>query len=441
MQTSFTPAQLADPDIAEADKILRACVHCGFCTATCPTYVLLGDELDSPRGRIYLIKDMLENDRPASEKVTLHIDRCLSCLACMTTCPSGVHYMHLVDQARAHIEATYKRPLGDRLLRRLLAAVLPRPGLFRLALAGARLARPFKALLPERLKGMIAMAPAKLPSPSPVDTPQVFAAQGARKKRVALLAGCAQQVLGPEINEATVRLLTRHGVEVVIAKGAGCCGALTHHMGKEGPAHAAAKANIAAWCHELEGEGLDAVVINASGCGTTVKDYGFMFRADPAWADRAARISAIARDVSEVMTEIGLRTPVETPRLAVAYHAACSLQHGQQIRTEPKALLAAAGFAVREVPEGHLCCGSAGTYNLLQPEIARQLRDRKVANIERTKPDVIATGNIGCLVQIAGGTAVPVVHTVELLDWATGGPKPAALGRGCADPHASTSSA
>ena len=429
MQTTFTPAQLADPDIAEADKILRACVHCGFCTATCPTYVLLGDELDSPRGRIYLIKDMLENDRPASEKVTLHIDRCLSCLACMTTCPSGVHYMHLVDQARAHIEATYRRPLGDRLLRSLLAAVLPRPGLFRLALAGARLARPFKLLLPERLRGMIAMAPARLKSASPVDAPQVFRAEGARRKRVALLAGCAQQVLGPEINEATIRLLTRHGVEVVIAKGAGCCGSLTHHMGKEGPAHGAAKANIAAWTRELEGEGLDAVVINASGCGTTVKDYGFMFRTDPTWADKAARISAITRDVSEVMTEIGLQAPAAKSGLAVAYHAACSLQHGQGIRTEPKALLAAAGFAVRDVPEGHLCCGSAGTYNLLQPEIAARLRDRKVANIVRTKPDVIASGNIGCLVQIAGGTDIPVVHTVELLDWATGGPKPAALTR------------
>ncbi len=427
MQTSFSPAQLADPDIAEANKILRACVHCGFCTATCPTYVLLGDELDSPRGRIYLIKDMLENDRPASDNVALHIDRCLSCLSCMTTCPSGVHYMHLVDQARVHVEETHARPLGDRLLRAILATVIPRPALFRLALAGAWLLRPFTALLPGRLKGMVAMAPSTLPSPSPVDVPQVFAAKGTRRKRVALLAGCAQQVLGPQINEATVRLLTRHGVEVVVAKGAGCCGSLTHHMGKEAPAHASAKANIAAWIREMEGEGLDAVVINASGCGTTVKDYGYMFRADPAWADRAAKVSAIARDVSEFMSEIGLDLPVEKSGLAVAYHAACSLQHGQRIRQEPKLLLAAAGFTVREVAEGHLCCGSAGTYNLLQPEIATRLRDRKVANIERTRATVIATGNIGCMVQIAGGTGIPVVHTVELLDWATGGPKPAAL--------------
>ncbi len=427
MQTSFSPAQLADPDIAEANKILRACVHCGFCTATCPTYVLLGDELDSPRGRIYLIKDMLENDRPASDNVALHIDRCLSCLSCMTTCPSGVHYMHLVDQARVHVEETHARPLGDRLLRAILATVIPRPALFRLALAGAWLLRPFTALLPGRLKGMVAMAPSTLPSPSPVDVPQVFAAKGTRRKRVALLAGCAQQVLGPQINEATVRLLTRHGVEVVVAKGAGCCGSLTHHMGKEAPAHKSAKANVAAWIREMEGEGLDAVVINASGCGTTVKDYGYMFRADPAWADRAAKVSAIARDVSEFMSEIGLDLPVEKSGLAVAYHAACSLQHGQRIRQEPKLLLAAAGFTVREVAEGHLCCGSAGTYNLLQPEIATRLRDRKVANIERTRATVIATGNIGCMVQIAGGTGIPVVHTVELLDWATGGPKPAAL--------------
>ncbi len=429
MQTSFTPAQLADPDIAEADRILRTCVHCGFCTATCPTYVLLGDELDSPRGRIYLIKDMLENERPATAEVALHVDRCLSCLSCMTTCPSGVHYMHLVDHARTHIEATYARPLADRWLRGVLATVLPRPWLFRLALAGAALARPFRRLLPGRLAGMVAMAPARLPSPSSVDVPQVFAAQGPRRRRVALLAGCAQQVLGPQINEATIRLLTRHGVEVVVAQGAGCCGALTHHMGKSGPAHAAAKANIAAWTRELDGAGLDAVVINASGCGTTVKDYGHMFRSDPAWAGKAAKISAIARDVSELMSEIGLQAPAGKHDLAVAYHAACSLQHGQQIRDEPKALLAAAGFRVRDVPEGHLCCGSAGTYNILQPEIAGALRDRKVANIERTKADVIASGNIGCLVQIAGGTGIPVVHTVELLDWATGGPMPAALER------------
>jgi glycolate oxidase iron-sulfur subunit len=427
MQTNFTLAQLADPDTAESEKILRTCVHCGFCTATCPTYALLGDELDSPRGRIYLIKDMLENDKPATAQVVKHIDRCLSCLSCMTTCPSGVHYMHLVDHARRHIEETYERPLPDRLMRRLLALVLPRPGLFRLALAGAWLARPFARVLPGRLKGMVAMAPRSLPAPSPVDRPQVFAAEGARRKRVALLSGCAQRVLDPGINEATIRLLTRHGVEVVVARGAGCCGALPHHLGKEDPALRLARANVAAWMREIDGEGLDAIVINASGCGTQVKDYGFMLREDQGWAASAARISDLTRDITEFLAELGLTVPVRRPGLAVAYHSACSMQHGQQIKTQPKRLLADAGFTVLDVPEGHLCCGSAGTYNLLQPVIATQLRDRKVKNIESLRPDLIATGNIGCITQIATGTQIPIVHTVELLDWATGGPKPAAI--------------
>ncbi|MEX1205035.1 MAG: glycolate oxidase subunit GlcF [Dongiaceae bacterium] len=427
MQTGFTLAQLADPDVAEADKILRACVHCGFCTATCPTYVLLGDELDSPRGRIYLIKDMLENDRPASAKVVKHIDRCLSCLACMTTCPSGVHYMHLVDHARRHIEETFRRPLAERTLRALLAVVLPRPGLFCLALGGARFARPFARLLPGRLKAMAGLAPAAVPSPSAVDRPQVFAAEGQRRARVALLTGCAQQVLAPQINEATVRLLTRHGVEVVVARGAGCCGALTHHLGKERPALAAARANVAAWHAELDGDGLDAVIVNASGCGTTVKDYGFMLRADPAWAGKAARVAGLARDVTEFMAAIGLRPALAQSGLAVAYHSACSMQHGQRITAEPRALLAAAGFALREIPEGHLCCGSAGTYNLLQPALASALRERKVRNIESVGADLVATGNIGCMTQLAGATRLPVLHTVELLDWATGGPAPPGL--------------
>ncbi len=428
MQTAFTLAQLANPDLAEADKILRACVHCGFCTATCPTYVLLGDERDSPRGRIYLIKDMLEKGRPADAATVKHVDRCLSCLSCMTTCPSGVHYMHLVDQARAHITATYRRPLADRLMRRLLALVVPHPRRFRLALLGAMLVRPLARFVPGRLGAMLALAPRALPGPSALDRPQIVAARGARRLRVALLTGCAQRVLDPEINEATVRLLTRHGCDVVVAQGAGCCGALVHHMGEEAQAHRQARANIDAWTREIDGAGLDAIVINTSGCGTTVKDYGFMFRTDPAYADKAARISALARDVSEVMAGLGLDPAARAPRpLVVAYHSACSLQHGQRIRTEPKALLAAAGFTVRDVPEAHLCCGSAGTYNLLQPEIATRLRDRKVANIARVAPDVVAAGNIGCMVQIASAASVPVVHTVQLLDWATGGPMPQQL--------------
>ncbi len=419
MQTNFTPEQLSDSGIKRADEILRACVHCGFCTATCPTYALLGDELDSPRGRIYLIKDMLENDRPADEKTVKHIDRCLSCLACMSTCPSGVHYMHLVDLAREHIEKTYKRPLFDRGLRFVLSQILPYPARFRAAIVGAWVAKPFRFALPSKLKAMVDFAPAKLPTPSFVDAPQTFKAKGKTVRRVALLSGCAQTALNTDINEATVRLLTRHGVEVVIAKGMGCCGAVTHHMGKTGASHESASRNIAAW----KAADVDNVVINTSGCGTTVKDYGHMFR-DTELAQDAADISAKALDISELMSELGVTGSMG---LKVAYHAACSLQHGQQIKEAPKNLLRAAGFTVLEPSDPHLCCGSAGTYNLMQPELASQLGERKIASLEALKPDVIAAGNIGCMMQIGDGTSVPVVHTVELLDWATGGPKPSAL--------------
>ena len=426
MQTFFTPDQLEDPGLVRANEILRACVHCGMCTATCPTYQVLGDELDSPRGRIYLIKDMLENDRPADERTVTHVDRCLSCLACMTTCPSGVHYMHLVDHARAHIEKTYRRPLMDRLLRQVLALVIPHPGRFRLSLKLARLGRPFRALMPDRrLRAMLDMAPARLPAPSPGDRPQVFAAETPRKKRVALMTGCAQQVLDTDINAATVRLLTRLGVEVVVPEGMGCCGALTHHMGREAQAHASAATNIRAFMAEVRGAGLDAIVINTSGCGTTVKDYGHMFRNDPL-AEEAATVSGLARDVTEFLTEIGV--PEADMGLKVAYHAACSLQHGQKIKDAPKALLKRAGFEIVEPADPHLCCGSAGTYNLMQPEISAELKARKVATLEAKQPALIAAGNIGCMVQIGSGTELPVVHTVELVDWATGGPRPAKLG-------------
>lgn len=427
MQTNFPPELLLkDPDMATSERVVRRCVHCGFCTATCPTFQLLGDEADSPRGRIYMIKAMLEENRPADANTVKHVDRCLSCLSCMTTCPSGVHYMHLVDHARAYIEATYKRPLPERMLRRMLAVVLPSPGLFRLSLRAARVAKPFARFLPGRLKGMVAMAPAKLPKPFD-DRPRTLSAKGPAKMRVALLTGCAQKVLDPEINAATIRLLTRHGAEVSIAEGQGCCGALTHHMGFKDSAHAAAAGNIRAWMRLREERGLDAIVINASGCGTTVKDYGHMFRADPELADAAAVVAGLARDVTEVMTDLGLQPLGETPALKVAYHAACSLQHGQKITAAPKTLLKKAGFTVVEPAEGHLCCGSAGTYNLLQPEIAGQLKARKLANLARAKPDVIAAGNIGCMTQLAQGAPAPVVHTAQLLDWATGGPRPAAL--------------
>ena len=433
MQTNFTLAQLADPDTATSEAILRSCVHCGFCTATCPTYVLLGDELDSPRGRIYLIKDMLEGGKAATEEVVTHIDRCLSCLSCMTTCPSGVDYMHLVDHARAHIEETYRRPVADRLVRRLLAAILPHPDRFRLVAIAAFLARPLAPLLRRvralrRFSSMLDLAPRSLPRKSEANRLGIFVARAEWRGRVALLRGCAQSVLDPGINEAAIRLLTRQGVEVVIAEGEACCGALVHHMGRSDESHEAARRNIDAWIVEMEGDGLDAIVVTTSGCGTTVKDYGFMLRNDPGYAAKAARVSAIARDISEYLETLDLGTPLAAIRPTVAYHAACSLQHGQQVKAIPKALLVRAGFTVREPAEGHLCCGSAGTYNMLQPEIARRLRDRKVAAIAATGADVIAAGNIGCLSQIASGTKTPAVHTVELLDWAYGGPKPAKLG-------------
>ena len=439
MQTTFSPAQLADPHMQASEKILRTCVHCGFCTATCPTYLLLGDELDSPRGRIYLIKDMLEGGKAATAQVVRHIDRCLSCLSCMTTCPSGVHYMHLVDHARSYIERTHRRPLHDRLLRAVLARVLPYRDRFRLAMLGAVAARPFRPLLASvprignRLAAMLDLAPPQVPNRAIGDRPGTFPASGERRARVAMLRGCAQSVLAPHYNAAAIRLLNRHGVEVVQA-GEGCCGALVHHMGREDQGKALARRAIDVWTRELD-RGLDAIVVTASGCGTAIKDYGFIFRDEPAYAAKAARVSAAAKDIVEYTLSLGLGEPVRDSDLVVAYHSACSMQHGQQIRTEPKTLLKQAGYTVKDVPEGHICCGSAGTYNLLQPEIANRLRARKVANIERIRPDVIATGNIGCITQIGKGTGIPIVHTVELLDWATGGPMPEALSAFPANPE------
>jgi glycolate oxidase iron-sulfur subunit len=426
MQTNFSLKQLADPEIAESEKILRACVHCGFCTATCPTYVLDGNELDSPRGRIYLIKDMLEHDRPATANVATHIDRCLSCLACMTTCPSGVHYMHLVDHARTHIERTYRRPLAERFMRWFLAETMPYPRRFQFALKLARLAKPLAPLAGvfglKRLAATLQLSPRRRPhAPRLV---QNFSATGSRRGRVALLAGCVNDVLAPELNSAAIRVLTRLGLEVVMADGAGCCGSLVHHMGRQAEALAQARANIDAWSRLGD---LDAIVITASGCGTTVKDYGFMLRHDPIYAERAARVAKLAKDVSEYLATLALPRKHEVNGLVVAYHSACSLQHGQRVTRQPKEVLAKLGFVVKDIPEGHLCCGSAGTYNILQPDIARRLRERKVRTIERLRPDVIAAGNLGCIMQIAAGTDLPALHTVELIDWATGGPFPPVL--------------
>ena len=429
MQTHFTPEQLTDPLVARSNKILRTCVHCGFCTATCPTYQVLGDELDSPRGRIYLIKDMLESGRPADERTVKHIDRCLGCLSCMTTCPSGVHYAHLLEHAREHIEATYRRPWRERMLRRVLKLVLPYPGRFRLALLGAKMARPFAALMPDRrLRAMIAMAPKDIPPVSRNDDGQTFPAIGPRRARVVLMIGCAQRALNTDINDATIRLLRRAGCDVVIPQSFGCCGALTLHMGDEADGKARARDSIARLlAAEAEGP-VDAVIINTSGCGTTLKDYGHLFGGDPLEAE-ARRVSALSRDVTEFLDGLGLpeaRT-TEGQGMRVAYHSACSLQHGQKIRSAPKDLLTRAGFQVAEPANAHLCCGSAGTYNILQPELSQELKARKVASLQAVAPQVIAAGNIGCMMQIGSGTDLPVVHTVELLDWATGGPRPRAL--------------
>ncbi len=425
MKTGFTPRQLEVPAASSSEAELRRCVRCGFCSATCPTYVLLGDERDSPRGRIYLIKDMLENERAPTAEMVTHIDRCLSCLACVSTCPSGVNYMRLIDHARAYIEDNYKRPWLDRLCRRVLGAVLPHPARMRLAMSFGRLARPlvglFRAAPLKPVAAMIALTP---PRTEPRrDWQAVYPPQGAMRGRVALLQGCAEPVLRPEIRAATLRLLNRMGLEVVFARDEVCCGALVHHMGDEAGAIAAARRNVEAWTRERQIAGLDAIIVTASGCGTSLKSYGHLLRNDPL-AEAAAEISNLAADISEVVARFGLPPVTQPQALTVAYQCACSLQHGQKIKDGPAGLLAAAGFAVRTPAEAHLCCGSAGTYNILQPGIATQLRDRKLANLARLSPDIIASGNIGCLTQLGQATSTPLVHTVQLLDWATGGPNP-----------------
>jgi len=428
MQTRFPPEALTDSDTAVAESVIRKCVHCGFCTATCPTYVLLGDELDSPRGRIYLIKDMLENARQPSAEVVTHIDRCLSCNACMTTCPSGVNYMHLVDHARAYIADTYRRPWRDRLLRGVLAQVLPYPRRFAAALALGRLVQPLGGLfllVPalKPLASLLALMPPRA-TPQAPEPAKPVAALG----RVILLQGCAEPVLKPEIRAATQRVLARAGYEVVLAPGEGCCGALVHHMGQKAAALDAARRNIDAWDAAERVAPVAAVLITTSGCGTSVKDYGFLLRDDPAYAARAAHFSALARDISEFLDAIVLPPPAgSVPALRVAYHAACSLQHAQRVTEAPKRLLTAAGYTVVTPREAHLCCGSAGVYNILQPDLAKRIGARKVANIDALGADVIAAGNVGCAVQIGQGTQTPVVHTIELIDWAQGGPRPAQM--------------
>ena len=421
MQTKFTTAQLANPRTAGSHAEIRKCVHCGFCTATCPTYVLLADERDGPRGRIELIKAMLEDGGAPSRETVTHVDRCLSCMACKTACPSSVDYARLIEHGRAHIEATYRRPWPQRLLRAAIPAVLTRPGRLKAALALGRLAQPLGPLLDRlRLKPLAALlrlVPASAGAGSAAGT---YAAQGIVRGRVALLQGCVEPQMAPQIRAAAIRLITRAGYEVVLADGEGCCGALSEHLGRAEEARGLAAANVQAW---RRAGPFDAIVTTAAGCGTTLKDYGHRLPGDPA----AAQAAELARDVLEFIGSVGLPAVTQASGLSVAYHAACSLQHGQGVKGAPERLLAAAGFAVSPVREGHLCCGSAGVYNILQPTLATQLRDRKAANIALTGAAVVAAGNVGCIAQLAPALSTPIVHPVELLDWATGGPIPAGL--------------
>ena len=429
MQTNFTKKQLQDTNISSADGILRKCVHCGFCNATCPTYQIVGDELDGPRGRIYLIKDMLENDKPANEKITKHIDRCLSCYSCMTTCPSGVNYMHLVDHARNHIEKTFTRPFFDRFIRSLLSKILPSPTLFRIAGYSARLFYPFRFLFPKKIKNMLRYMPNSFPA-SKQENKEVYPSAGKTYARVALLTGCVQRVISPQINDATIDILNRHGVEVIVPKQVDCCGSLNHHLGKEDLAHKSFINNINSWFKWYEEKNLDAILVTTSGCGTTLKDYGYIFRDHPdkELRKKAKIVSSLAKDVTEYLGKnIKLNYVKKDKKFTIAYHSACSMQHGQKIHSQPMDLLKKTGNEIVEIPDGHLCCGSAGTYNLLQDEMAAELLKRKVSNIDKVKPDFISTGNIGCMTQISSGTKIPIVHTIEILNWYTGGEKPTAI--------------
>jgi glycolate oxidase iron-sulfur subunit len=429
MQTNFTKKQLQDSNISSADGILRKCVHCGFCNATCPTYQIVGDELDGPRGRIYLIKDMLENDKPANEKIAKHIDRCLSCYACMTTCPSGVNYMHLVDHARNHIEKTFVRPFFDRFIRNLLSKILPSPTLFRMAGYSARLFYPFRFLFPKKIKNMMKYMPNSFPV-SRQENKEIYSPVGKTYARVALLTGCVQRVISPQINDATIDILNRHGVEVIVPKKVDCCGSLNHHLGKEELAHKSFINNINSWFKWYEEKNLDAILVTTSGCGTTLKDYGYIFRDHPdkELRRKAKMVSSLAKDVTEYLGKnIKLNYVKKDKKFTIAYHSACSMQHGQKIHSQPMDLLKKTGNEIVEIPDGHLCCGSAGTYNLLQDEMATELLKRKVSNIDKVKPDFISTGNIGCMTQISSGTKIPIVHTIEILNWYTGGEKPIAI--------------
>ena len=429
MQTNFSDTQLKDKDNQSTEKIFKKCVHCGMCNATCPTYGILGDELDGPRGRIYLIQDMLENNKKPSEKVVKHIDRCLSCYSCMTTCPAGVNYMHVIDHGRKYIEKNYERPFFDKLLRNFLSITLPNIRYFKVASFFVKIGKPFSFLFPKKIKNMIGLMPTSFPKKL-LKNQEIYRAKGKKIARVALLTGCVQKEISPQINESTIRLLNRHGVEVVVPKKIRCCGSLNHHLGKSEDAHTDFTNNINIWYEEHKKGNLDAILSNTSGCGTTLKDYGFIFRDDKDYKDKAKIISKLTKDVTEYLSEsLKLNIKKKNKKYKIAYHSACSMQHGQNIHSQPLELLSKTENDIMEIPQGHLCCGSAGTYNILQSEIATKLLKDKVKNIESTNPEIISTGNIGCITQISNGTNIPILHTIELLDWYTGGPKPKILER------------
>ena len=432
METNFSKEQLKNQDNKSSEKIFRKCVHCGFCNATCPTYQLLGDELDGPRGRIYLIKDMLENNKPANDKIVKHIDRCLSCYSCMTTCPSGVNYMHLIDHGRSHIEKTYTRPLKDRLIRNFLSITLSNSFNFKLIALLVQFVKPLKFIFPQKIKEMIKFMPSRFPKKN-LPSMEVYPSINRKKPvaRVALLTGCVQKIISPQINESTIRLLNRHGIEVIVPKTVGCCGSLDYHLGKTDIAKNTFKKNILIWHDEYLKNGLDAIISNTSGCGTTLKDYGFIFRSDNDLRKKAKKISDLTKDITEYLNENVKLNFIEKSKkekkYKIAYHSACSMQHGQKIHEEPINLIKKTGNEVVDIPEGHICCGSAGTYNLLQSEIAEKLLKNKISNIKKVKPQIISTGNVGCITQISQGTKIPILHTVEIIDWYTGGPKPQIL--------------
>jgi len=428
MQTQFSIQQLADPKVAQADEILRKCVHCGFCLSSCPTYAMTGDERDSPRGRIWMMREVLSAPDTISSDTSYHIDRCLGCLACESACPSGVDYGHLLDIGREKLGDIVPRRLLDKVMRWLLSVTVPHATRFRAMIMLGRLGWMLTPFMPQQMRAAMQKLPRKLPKIDQIGaTSTVYPTKQKTIKRVILLAGCAQRALDPEINASTLRVLDRLGVEVVVRQEAHCCGALAHHIGNEKTADHTIRAAILAWHDEIQKNDVDAIIANASGCGTMIKDYGHMMSDDPALCAIAKSISTLAMDITELLAQIGIENIIEPApaggRGKLAYHSACSLQHGQKIHDMPQHLLRQAGFDIVQPPEPHMCCGSAGVYNILQSEMANGLKQRKLENLKNTKAQFVAAGNIGCISQL-NSSDQPVRHTIQFIDWASGGPPP-----------------